>query len=180
MLQFKYYILAAVIPAHVRQMGVKHRCGICFRNLLWAVTVPLAKRETLDQDHFPGCKIKILNLNPSIRLLFHLSLHCTTSLVAYTTCYYSSYVTVKMRLRVRSFGDDLYYTHGLSQEPVSKCLKQNKSLDMAFGFRLELFKRQKNKVGCFGFFFWSLFLCQAFSYSKPIMTVMTDDGDADA
>lgn len=47
-----------------------------------------------------------------------------------------------MRLRIRSLAGDLYFTEGLSQEPVSKRLKQNKNLNMAFVFRLELFRRQ--------------------------------------
>jgi len=77
-------------------MGVTHRFDIRFGNLLWEVTVPLAKTETLDQGHFAGCKIKILNLNPNIRFLFPSSFGCTTSPVAYTVCYYSSQTTVKM------------------------------------------------------------------------------------
>lgn len=117
--------------------------------------MPLAKTETLDHDHFAGCKIKILNLNPNVRFLFHLSLGHATSPVAYTTRYYSSYTTVKMRLRIRSFADDLHFTESLSQEPVSKCLKQNKNLDMAFVFRLELF-RNVTKMGRFFLKFASL------------------------
>lgn len=80
---------------------------ICY--LLWEllseVTVPLAKTATLDQDHSAGCKIKILNLNPNVRFLFHF-------LLGYTACFYSSCTTGKMSLRMRSFAGDLYCTEG--------------------------------------------------------------------
>lgn len=72
-LQFKYYILVAVIPACIRQMEITHRSGICFGNLLWEVTVPLAKPETLDEDHFAGCRL--LNLNPNVLYYIICCLH---------------------------------------------------------------------------------------------------------
>lgn len=75
-LQFKYYILVAVISACIRQMGVTHRSGICFGNLLWEVTVPLAKTETLDEF----CRLQTLESKSECVVLHHLLLtqHVTT------------------------------------------------------------------------------------------------------
>lgn len=44
---------------------------------------------------------------------------------------------------------DLYFTRGLNQEPVSKCLKQNKNVDMAFVFRCLEDKHNQGGVGFF-------------------------------
>lgn len=44
-------------------------------------------------------------------------------------------------MKIWSVPSDLYYTKGLSPEPVPKCLKQNPTLHPAIVFTLEFFWR---------------------------------------
>lgn len=79
-LQFKHYIPVAVIPACIRQMGVPHRSGICLGNLLWEVTVPLAKTETGSRSF---CRLQNQNLESKSKCKISFSL---TTWLHYITC----------------------------------------------------------------------------------------------